>query len=359
MMDGFIDESVNIEPSEQASSARIKEAVKSKIHNKEKNVRSRRSRSFARIAALAAVFILVIGGGVVAWASGGLAGFLSLFMPEKEVAERLDIPTENAVTIVQSEGEDYGPLWTIDEYWYDGATLYFTATAPQKVINAGNMLVEWSDHADANGTDCHLSADGCWDENTGKYTGRYTCQVDLSGADTSSGDVTLVIRLKLNQYKKMPVFFTVPVQENNKIGTLAEQTLRFDFEKPGDMRHVREEKLPIEGETADISVTVAPSMFNASIVYRMNDSSKSVNEIVKYRITDDNGNSTMAWVTGIVKTNYGDDCVVISMTNLDGLDPYSESYTFEPFCFRYDSAGERIPDAFDLLEWGGFTVEFR
>ena len=72
MMDGFIDESVNIELSEQASSKRIKEAVMSKIHNEEKNVRSRRSGSFARIAALAAVFMLVIGGGVVAWASGGL-----------------------------------------------------------------------------------------------------------------------------------------------------------------------------------------------------------------------------------------------------------------------------------------------
>ena len=146
MMDGFTDESVNIEPSEQASSERIKEAVMSKIHNEEENVRSRRSWSFARIATLAAVFMLVIGGGVVAWASGGLAGFLSLFMPEKEVTERLDIPTENAVTIVQSEGEDFGLLWTIDEYWYDGATLYFTASVPQKVIDAGNMLVEWSDH---------------------------------------------------------------------------------------------------------------------------------------------------------------------------------------------------------------------
>ena len=357
MMDGFIDESVNIELSEQASSKRIKEAVMSKIHNEEKNVRSRRSGSFARIAALAAVFMLVIGGGVYAWASGGLAGFLSLFMPEKEVTERLDTPTENAVTIVQSEGEDYGPLWTIDEYWYDGATLYFTASAPQKVIDAGNMIVEWSDHADVNGTDCHLSADGCWDENTFKYTGRYTCHVDLSGADTSSGDVSLVIRLKLNQYKKMPVFFTV--QENNKIDTITEQELRFDFEKPGDMRQLREERLPIEDGAADISVTVAPSLFNASIVYRMDDSSKSVNDIVKYRITDGNGNSTMAWVTGIVKTNYGDDCVVITMTNLDGLDPYSESYTFEPFCFRTDSTGERVPGAFDPLEWGDFTVALR
>ena len=91
----------------------------------------------------------------------------------------------------------------------------------------------------------------------------------------------------------------------------------------------------------------------------MNDSSESVNEIVKYRITDGNGNSTMVWVTGIVKTNYGDDCVVITMTNLDGLDPYSESYTFEPLCSRYDSAGERIPDAFDPLGWGGFTVALR
>ena len=36
MMDGFIDESVNIELSEQASSKRIKEAVMSKIHNEEK-----------------------------------------------------------------------------------------------------------------------------------------------------------------------------------------------------------------------------------------------------------------------------------------------------------------------------------
>ena len=357
MMDGFTDDSVNIELSEQASSERIKEAVMNKIHKEEKVARSRRSGSFARIAALAAVFMLVISGGVVAWATGGLAGFLSLFMPEREVTGRLDTSTENAVTIVHSEGEDYGPLWTIDEYWYDGATLYFTAKAPQKVIDAGNMMVEWRDHADVNGTDCHLSADGCWDEDTGKYTGRYTCHVDLSAADTSSGDVSLTISLKLNKYKKMPVFFTV--QENNKIETIAEQTLRFDFEKPGDMRQMREEKLPVEGGTADVSVTVAPSLFNASIVYRMNGSSKSVYDIVQYSITDGNGNSTTAWVSGIVKTNYGEDCVIITITNLDGLDPYSESYTFEPCCFRYDTSGERIPDAFDPLDWGSFAVELR
>ena len=59
----------------------------------------------------------------------------------------------------------------------------------------------------------------------------------------------------------------------------------------------------IRDGAADISVTVAPSLFNASIVYQMNDSSKAVSDIVKYRIIDGNGNSTMAWVTGIVKTN--------------------------------------------------------
>ena len=95
----------------------------------------------------------------------------SVCMPEEEVTGRLDIPSENEITISQVEGEDYGPLWTIDEYWYDGATLYFTATAPQKVIDAGNLLVVSSDHADVNGTDCFLYEDGCWEKNTGKYRG--------------------------------------------------------------------------------------------------------------------------------------------------------------------------------------------
>lgn len=354
MMDSFTDDSVEIVLSEQASAERIKETVMSRIHEEERARRSHHLRGFARVAVLAAAFTLLLGGGAVAWASGGLAGLLSLLMPEKEVTARLDSPTENAVTILQGEGEDYGPLWTIDEYWYDGASLYFTARAPQEVIDAGNRLVEWSDHADVNGTDCRLSADGCWDEKTFQYTGRYTCHVDLSGADTSSGNVALTIRLKLNQYSKMPVFFTV--QENNKVETIAEQTLRFAFEKPGDMQQHREERLPVDGGTADVSVTVAPSLLNVSIVYRMDDASKSVNDIVKYRVTDDRGNSTMTWVTGIVRTNYGDDCVILTMTNLDGLDPYSESYTFEPFCFRSDSAGERIPHAFDPLAWGGFAI---
>ena len=91
----------------------------------------------------------------------------------------------------------------------------------------------------------------------------------------------------------------------------------------------------------------------------MEDPSKTVYDLVQYRITDGNGNSTMAWVTGMVKTNTGEDCVVLTLTNLDGLDPYSDSYAFEPLCFRYDAAGERIPDAFDPLGWGGFMVELR
>ena len=320
--------------------------------SKNSNVR----RSFFKspaVAAAAIVAVVLIGGGVAWAANGGLAGVLSKFMPAEEVNGRLDSPSENEIKISQIEGEDYGPLWTIEEYWYDGATLYFSATAPQKVIDAGNMIVEWSDHADVNGTDCQLSAVGWWDETTGEYTGRYICYVDLSNADTSSGNISIVIRLRLKQYKIMPVYSTV--QENNEIETIAEQELHFDFEKPNDARQLREENLSVEGGVADINVTVAPSMFKVSIVYQLNDSSKSIKDIVKYRITDSSGNSTTVWIYGI---DSDDNCVTIFMTDLEGLDPNAKSYTFEPLCFHYDSAGERVPDAFDPLGWGGFTVKF-
>ena len=244
--------------------------------SKNSNVRRRFFMSPA-LAAAAIAAVVLIGCGSVWATNGGLAGFLSKFMPEEEVNGRLDIPSENEIEINQSEGEDYGPLWTIEEYWYDGATLYFSATAPQKVIDAGNMIVEWSDHADVNGTDCQLSADGFWDETTETYTGHYICYVDLSNADTSSGNVSLVIRLRLKQYKIMPVYSTV--QENNEIETIAEQELHFDFEKPNDARQLREENLSVEGGVADINVTVAPSMFKVSIVYQLNDSSKSIKDI--------------------------------------------------------------------------------
>ena len=320
--------------------------------SKNSNIRRGFFKSPAVVAAAIAAVVL-IGGGVAWAASGGLAGFLSKFMPEEEVNGRLDIPSENEIKINQSKGEDYGPLWTIEEYWYDGATLYFSATAPQKVIDAGNMIVEWSDHADVNGTDCQLSADGFWDETTGEYTGHYICYVDLSNADTSSGNVSLVIRLRLKQYKIMPVYSTV--QENNEIETIAEQELHFDFEKPNDARQLREENLSVEGGVADINVTVAPSMFKVSIVYQLNDSSKSIKDIMEYRITDSSGNSTTVSVYGI---DSDDNCVNIFMTDLEGLDPNAKSYTFEPLCFQLDSEGERVPDAFDPLGWGGFTVEF-
>ena len=155
----------------------------------------------------------------------------------------------------------------------------------------------------------------------------------------------------------MPVYFTA--QENNEIKTIAEQELRFYFEKPNDARQLKKENFSVEGGVADISVTVAPSMFNVKIVYRLNDSSKSINDIVKYRITDSSGNSTTVWVTGNFKDNNGDDCLYISMMGLEGLDPNAKSYTFEPLCFHYDSAGERVPDVFDPLGWGGFAVEFK
>ncbi len=331
-----------------------------------KNSNIRRSFFKSQTAAAAAIVAVIMIGGCVVWAaSGGLAGFLSGFMPEEEVSKRLDTPSENQITVSQSENEitisqseveDYGQLWTIEEYWYDGATLYFSAIAPQKVIDDGNLMVEWSDHSDVNGTDCQLFADGCWEENTGRYTGRYICCVDLSKADTSSGKVTVVMRLKLNRYKVMPVNFVVPA--DYEVETIAEQKLSFTFEKPSDARQLKKENLSVEGGTADISVTVAPSVFNISIVYHLNDSSKSVGDICKYRITDSSGNSTTVWVTGNFKDNNGDDCMYISMMELEGLDPYSKSYTFEPLCFHYDSAGERVPDVFDPLGWGGFTVKF-
>ena len=332
--------------------------------SKNSNIRRSFFKSPAAVAA-AIVAVVLIGGGVVWAASGGLAGFLSGFMPEEEVRKRLDTPSENQITVSQSENEitisqseveDYGQLWTIEEYWYDGATLYFSAVAPQKVIDAGNMKVVSSDHADVNGTDCQMSEDGCWEENTGRYTGHYICCIDLSNADTSSGKVTVVMRLKLNRYKVMPVNFVVPA--DYEVETIAEQKLSFTFEKPSDARQLKKENLSVEGGTADISVTVAPSIFNISIVYWLNDSSLYVGDICKYRITDSSGNSTTVWVSGNFKDNNGEDCLYISM-DLEGLDPYSKSYTFEPLCFHYDSAGERVPDAFDPLDWGGFTVVFK
>ena len=323
--------------------------------SKNNNVRRRFFKSPAAAAA-AIVAVVLIGGGVVWAASGGLAGFLSGFMPEEEVTGRLDIPSENEITISQVEGEDYGPLWTIDEYWYDGATLYFTATAPQKVIDAGNLLVVSSDHADVNGTDCHLYEDGCWEKNTGKYTGQYICCVDLSNADTSSGKVTVVIRLKLERHKVMPVNYVVP--DDYEVETIAEQKLSFEFEKPSDMRQLQEDNYPVEGGVADISVTVAPSTFDINIVYRLNDSSNYIGDIVRYRITDSSGNSANVWVSGNHMNDNGEECMWISM-DLDGLDPYSKSYTFEPLGFHIDSAGEMDHEAFDPLEWGGFKIEFK
>ena len=333
---------------EKAQNAFVQIQEESRM-SKNSNIR----RSFFKSPAVAAAAIVVLIGGGVAWAAnGGLAGFLSKYMPEEEVSKRLDTPSENEIKISQSEGEDYGPLWTIEEYWYDGATLYFSATAPQKVIDAGNMIVEYSDHADVNGTDCQLSAAGWWDETTETYTGHYICYVDLSNADTSSGKVSLVTHLKLNQYKIMPELLTA--QENNEVKTIAEQELRFDFEKTNDARQLRKEKLSVEGGVADIRVTVA-SMFKVSIVYQLNDSSKSIKDIMEYRITDSSGNSTTVSVYGI---DSDDNCVTIFMTDLEGLDPNAKSYTFEPLCFQTDSVGERVPDAYDSLEWGGFTVEF-
>ena len=324
--------------------------------SKNNNVRRRFFKSPA-VAAAAIVAVVLIGGGVVWAASGGLAGFLSGFMPEEEVTGRLDIPSENEITISQVEGEDYGPLWTIDEYWYDGATLYFTATAPQKVIDDGNLLVVSSDHADVNGTDCFLYEDGCWEKNTGKYTGQYICCVDLSNADTSSGKVTVVIRLKLERHKVMPVNYVVP--DDYEFETIAEQKLSFEFEKPSDMRQLREDNYPVEGGVADISITVAPSTFDINIVYRLNDSSNYIGDIVKYRITDSSGNSANVGVSGNHMNDNGEECMWISTADLEGLDPYSKSYTFEPLGFHIDSAGEMDHEAFDPLEWGGFKIEFK
>ena len=311
----------------------------------------------------AVIVVLLIGGGVVWAASGGLAGFLTQLMPEEEVIKRLDTPRESAITVRQSESEskieDYGPLWTIEEYWYDGAILYFSARAPQKVVDAGNMIVEWKDHAYVNGTDCLLSADGCWEgeEINKRYSGFYLCMVDLSNADTSSGKVSLLVRLELKKYKLMPYDFVE--RPNNEVETLVQQELQFDFEKPSDMRQTKKENLPVEGGAADVSMTVAPSMLNISIVYHLNDSSKPVRDIVRYRVTDDKGNSTTFWVYSHFKDYNNDDCLVISEYNWEGLDPYSKSYTFEPLCFQKDSTGEEIHDAFDPLDWGGFTVEIK
>ena len=181
--------------------------------------------------------------------------------------------------------------------------------------------------------------------------------VDLSNADTSSGKVSLLVRLELKKYKLMPYdFVNLP---NNEVETLVQQELQFDFEKPSDMRQTKKENLPVEGGAADVSMTVAPSMLNISIVYHLNDSSKPVGDIVKYRVTDDKGNSTTFWVYSHSKNYNNDDCLVISEYNWEGLDPYSKSYTFEPLCFQKDSTGEEIHDAFDLLDWGGFTVEIK
>ena len=98
---------------EKAQNAFAKIQEESRM-SKNDNIRRRLFKSPA-IAAAAIAAVVLIGGGVAWAASGGLGGFLSKYMPEEEVNERLETPSENEIKIAQSEGEDYGPLWTIEE----------------------------------------------------------------------------------------------------------------------------------------------------------------------------------------------------------------------------------------------------
>lgn len=327
----------------------------------------------------AAAIVLVCG----TTAAAAVNPELRQYLLERLVMEDVDNYMQNVDPEVKKDGIDgwengnslditdmslENPLWTIDNAWYDGVTLYFSASPSEEAERMGDIYeMNPSDHCTVNGQDNLLDCSDAdcseWYPSVGEMTGRYHFRVDLGEYDLSS-DIDVSFNLHIRK-------------RNSTDNAFTRQEIQFHVDKSDApikiaAEEYKNQELP-DGKAEILQLKLSPSALYAEVKYTFYgaDAKERAQELafIRYYIQDSMENR----LEGLYYTDvyYDDDGKVhdnevmeepdgsfsiLLKWEKEGVNADTESLTFLPYTTTRDADGKDVPDSEEILEWAVLTV---
>lgn len=335
----------------------------------------KKKRSFKQPLKWVAVvaIVLVFGTTVAAATDSEFVNYLIQLVKEEDVYSYMQDVEPSVRENAQEDGNNIlceldlseeTPLWEIVNAWYDGVTIYFSATPGEE---AEKMFERYqicpSDHCTVNGQDYMLEcSDAEFGEGSlseGEQTGQYHFRIDLADRDISE---SLEISFQLN----------ISERDENVVG-YATQEISFNVEnKDYVIKTVDEEKREIflsngVDKAEILSLKLAPSVLYAKVKYIFyGENARERAEELRgkeisgqYYVEDSFGckiEGTYPYVIPAVEIVEETDggCSVLFEWETRGINADTDSLTFMPSSIHLGSDGKFQSET--MLEWAVFTV---
>ncbi|MDE6435271.1 MAG: hypothetical protein K2L07_13695 [Lachnospiraceae bacterium] len=326
----------------------------------------------------AAAIVLVCG----TTAAAAVNPELRQYLLEHLALEDVDSYMQNVDPEVNEEGSDRwgndkpleitdmsleNPLWTIDNAWYDGVTLYFSASPSEEAQRMKDIYeMNPSDHCMVNGKDNMLE---CSDAerseeypSIGEVTGQYHFRVVLGEYEEFLGDINVSFNLYIRKRNSTETAFTT--QEIQFHVDSTDAPIKVAAEE------YKNQELP-GGKAEILQLKLAPSALYAEVKYTFygTDAKEKAEKLafIRYYIEDSQGNRLDGQYyadlyyegiqgNGDVVEESDGSYSVLCKWQKEGVNADSEGLTFLPYMTTRDADGKDIPDSEEILEWAVLTV---
>lgn len=302
----------------------------------------RRKRRFVPVVVAAA--LVLTSGGVIAGTSG--KEFIKQWLKTEDDKTAEEFAQEGVNASVELEKAPFdGPLWTISDIWYDGASLAFVGTATKE----GLKYDTGSDHIFINGKDCLMNY---YDTDNSKERNVYFCQVDIPEEDRTE---KLEVELPLKAWNK----------HRNPL-LAGQQKITFSVNQAGHVTEMDEWTIPLEcGEVVVHSFSSAVSGVDIDFTYKFRgEDAKERLLAMNYTfiVTDSNGTKGTEKYTEIgdaYQDEKGNWCRHFYLEKIRGMDSESEFYTVTPQNAETEEHGKMDPATAKECAYGIFTIQMK
>lgn len=297
-----------------------------------------------------------------------------------ELEGRIKNTLENGYTSDQIDLPLETPLWEIVSAWYDGVTIYFSATPSEAAEKMrGRYHMNPGDHCIVNGKDylleCPDAESGWGDLSEGEKTGQYHFCVVVPDQDVS-GSMELTFNLNIQEYNSKGA------SSATDTGAIlcARQAISFDVDEAASgiktVKAGHEEILIANGQDkAEImNLKLTPSILYAKVKYTLygEDAKERAEELrgketyCRYYVKDSFGNKIdgkyppvfspedVYKEPEVIRETDGGYSVTFSWQT-KGVNVDTESLTFLPYSL-YIAGDDGKEEVVTMLDWAVFTV---
>lgn len=259
------------------------------------------------------------------------------------------------------------PLWEISNAWYDGMTLYFSATPSEEAEKYSDKYhINPSDHCTVNGKDtlldCYDAEYGEGDILQGEKTGQYHCQINLGGKDIR-GDMDVSFRLYISE------------KDSDVSGFTTQEIQLHVEERDLAVKDVENEYREIEisnGKVEILKCSLSPSALYMQVKYTVfgADAKERIEQLYGkdgnclygcYYIEDSFGNRMSGSYPAVYEPPHvveeaDGSYSVIFEWETEGVNHDTQTLTILPCMYVLDQDGKTGPGSEHMIDWASFTV---